>query len=244
MIALRITLGAMLLLWGAPADAQNRQNIVVIMVDDMAQHMLNRMPLTRNVLASPGITFNQAIDEFALCCPSRVTFLLGKYAHNHGVEANSGSRGGWSRFRSQEGQTIAVKLQNAGYRTAMIGKYVNGYPNSSAPLHVPPGWNTWVALRQVTQMQDSGIIRNGVRQNLSGYQTDALAMEARNFITSASDANVPFFVWLSFSAPHMPATPAARHANLFASVRAPRTPAFNEPNVSDKHDQRSDCRGR
>ena len=42
------------------------------------------------MLGNPGITFNQAIDEFALCCPSRVTFLLGKYAHNHGVEANSG----------------------------------------------------------------------------------------------------------------------------------------------------------
>jgi arylsulfatase A-like enzyme len=118
----------------------------------------------------------------------------------------------------------------------MIGNYVNGYPNTGAPLHVPPGWNNWVALQRNAhnRMQDPGIIRNGVRQNLSGYQTDALAVEARNFITSASDANVPFFVWLSFSAPHMPATPAARHANLFASVRAPRTPAFNEPNVSDK----------
>jgi N-acetylglucosamine-6-sulfatase len=223
------------LVWADMAQAQ-RPNIVVVMVDDMAQHMLNRMPLTRNVLASRGITFNQAVDEFALCCPSRVTFLLGKYAHNHGVEANGGSRGGWSRFRSQEGQTIAVKLRNAGYRTAMIGDYVNNYPSSSAPLHVPPGWSTWVALTQDTerQMQNSPIIRNGVRENLSGYQTDALAVEARNFITSASDANVSFFVWLSFTAPHMPATPAARHANLFASERAPRTPAFNEPNVSDK----------
>jgi N-acetylglucosamine-6-sulfatase len=120
------------LVWPDMAQAQ-RPNIVVVMVDDMAQHMLNRMPLTRNVLASRGITFNQAVDEFALCCPSRVTFLLGKYAHNHGVEANGGSRGGWSRFRSQEGQTIAVKLRNAGYRTAMIGDYVNNYPSSSAP---------------------------------------------------------------------------------------------------------------
>ena len=236
MSALRLMLGAMLLLWSTHAYAQNGPNIFVIMVDDMAQHMLNCLPLTRNVLGNPGITFNQAIDEFALCCPSRVTFLLGKYAHNHGVEANSGSRGGWSRFRSQEGQTIAVKLRNAGYRTAMIGDYVNNYPSSSAPLHVPPGWNTWVALLQDAErrMQNSPIIRNGVRQNLSGYQTDALAREARNFITSASDAAVPFFVWLSFTAPHMPATPAARHANLFAGVSAPRTPAFNEQNVSDK----------
>jgi arylsulfatase A-like enzyme len=226
----------MLLLWSTHAYAQNRPNIVVIMVDNMAQHMLNRMPLTRNALGGAGITFNQAIDEFALCCPSRATFLLGKYAHNHGVEANSGSRGGWSRFRPQEGQTIAVKLRNGGYRTAMIGKYINNYPSTSAPLHVPPGWSTWVALTQTlnTQVQNSPIIRNGVRQNLSGYQTDALAMEARNFITAASDANVPFFLWLSFSAPHLPATPATRHANLFASERYPRTSAFNEQNVSDK----------
>ena len=225
------------LVWAGMAQAQH-PNILVVMLDDMAQHMLNRMPLTRNVVGSAGITFNQAIDEFALCCPSRVTFLLGKYAHNHGVEANSGSRGGWRRFRSQEGQTIAVKLRNGGYRTAMIGKYVNNYPDPSAPVHVPPGWNTWVALLQDPErrMENSPIIRNGVRQNLSGYQTDGLAVEARNFITSASDANMPFFLWLSFSAPHMPATPAARHANLFAGVSAPHTPAFNEQNVSDKPD--------
>jgi arylsulfatase A-like enzyme len=174
MKTLRFLLSTMLLLGSSHVYAQNQLNIVVIMVDDMAQHMLSRMPLTRNVLASPGITFNQAIDEFALCCPSRVTFLLGKYAHNHGVEANSGSRGGWSRFRTQEGQTVAVKLRNVGYRTAMIGNYVNGYPNTGAPLHVPPGWNNWVALQRNAhnRMQDPGIIRNGVRQNLSGWVSD------------------------------------------------------------------------
>ena len=221
------------LVWAGMAQAQH-PNIVVIMVDDMAQHMLNRTPLIRNVLGNAGTTFNQAIDEFALCCPSRATFLLGEYAHNHGIEANIGARGGWLRFRSQEGQTIAVKLQNAGYRTAMIGKYVNGYPDRSAPRHVPPGWDNWVALRDFHDMSDSPIVRNGVLENLSGYQTDVMTAEAQNFITSTSQANVPFFVWLSFSAPHQPSTPAARHANLFANVSAPRTPAFNEQDVSDK----------
>ena len=90
MNALRLVLGALLLLWSTHADAQDKPNIVVIMVDDMAQHLLNHAPLTRNVLGNAGITFNQAIDEFALCCPSRVTFLLGEYAHNHGVETNRG----------------------------------------------------------------------------------------------------------------------------------------------------------
>ena len=225
------------LVWAGMAQAQH-PNIVVIMLDDMAQHMLNRMPLTRNVLGSPGIAFNQAIDEFALCCPSRVTFLLGKYAHNHHVELNSAPSGGFQKFRPLQGQTIAVRLQGVGYRTAMIGKYVNQYPAPNDQLHVPPGWDNWVALlRNVSEVTtNSQINRNGVRGRLSGYQTDALAAEARNFITETVADNESFFVWLSFSAPHMPANPASRHANLFASERAPRTPAFNEQNISDKPD--------
>jgi N-acetylglucosamine-6-sulfatase len=211
-------------------------NIVVIMVDDMPAHMLAQMPLTRSAIGSAGVTFNQAFTEFSLCCPSRVTFLLGQYAHNHHVESNIAPGGGFQKFRPLQGQTIAVRLQGAGYRTAMIGKYVNQYPAPDDPLHVPPGWNNWVSLlRNVSEITtNSQINRNGMRGRLSGYQTDALATEARNFITQSVTANTSFFVWLSFSAPHMPATPASRHAELFASAAAPRTAAFNETNVSDK----------
>jgi N-acetylglucosamine-6-sulfatase len=230
----------MLLIWLAILSAASAHaagpNIVVVMVDDMPAHMLAQMPLTRNAIGGAGVTFNQAFTEFSLCCPSRVTFLLGQYAHNHHVESNIAPRGGFQKFRPLQGQTIAVRLQGVGYRTAMIGKYVNQYPSASDPLHVPPGWNHWVALLRNPSdpITNSPINRNGVRGNLSGYQTDALATEARNFITEAVTANASFFVWLSFSAPHMPATPASRHANLFASARAPRTAAFNETDVSDK----------
>jgi N-acetylglucosamine-6-sulfatase len=229
---LAISLG---LLWAAAAHSA-APNVVVVMVDDMPAHMLAQMPLTRSVIGSAGVTFNQSFTEFALCCPSRVTFLLGRYAHNHKVESNIAPRGGFAKFKPLEGQTIAMRLQDAGYRTAMIGRYVNQYPASNAPLYVPPGWTTWVALLRNPwePMTNSPINRNGVRGNLSGYQTDALAAEARNFITQAVNANQPFFVWLTITAPHMPATPAARHANLFSSSRAPRTPAFNEADVSDK----------
>jgi arylsulfatase A-like enzyme len=230
------TLGfSLVLLWAATAHAV-QPNIVVVMVDDMPAHMLAQMPLTRSAIGNAGVTFNRAFTEFSLCCPSRVTFLLGKYAHNHHVESNIAPGGGFQKFKPLEGQTIAVRLQGAGYRTALVGKYVNQYPSSTDTLYVPPGWTHWAALFRNAdqQMTNSAINRNGQRGNLSGYQTDALALEARNFIAASASANKPFFLLFTPSAPHMPATPAPRHATLFASATAPRTPAFNESNVSDK----------
>jgi N-acetylglucosamine-6-sulfatase len=236
-LRLRLTILATLLALLSAATAQAaKPNIIVVMVDDMPAHMLAQMPLTRSAIGSVGVRFGQAFTEFSLCCPSRVTFLLGKYAHNHHVESNIAPSGGFSKFKPLESQTIAVRLQGAGYRTALVGKYVNQYPSSNDTLYVPPGWTHWAALFRGAdqQMTNSPFNRNGQRLNLSGYQTDALAAEARNFIAASVSANKPFFLLLTPSAPHMPATPAPRHATLFASATAPRTPAFNESNVSDK----------
>ena len=156
---LAISLG---LLWAAAAHSAT-PNVVVVMVDDMPAHMLAQMPLTRSAIGSAGITFGQAFTEFSLCCPSRATFLLGKYAHNHHVESNVAPSGGFSKFKPLESQTIAVQLQGAGYRTALVGKYVNQYPASNDTLYVPPGWTHWAALFRTAdqQMTNSPINRNG-----------------------------------------------------------------------------------
>ncbi|HEY9151941.1 MAG TPA: sulfatase, partial [Anaerolineales bacterium] len=71
-------------------------------------------------------------------------------------------------------------------------------------------------------------------QGQNDYMTDVLSQKADDFIrTSASDSH-PFFLYLATYAPHEPATPSPRDASLFSDLTAPRTPSFNEADVSDK----------
>ena len=78
------------------------------------------------------MTFTNSFVNFSLCCPSRATFLTGQYAHNHRVlEQRRRPPGGFAAFeRLHATNNLAVWLQDAGYRTALIGKYLNGYQRS------------------------------------------------------------------------------------------------------------------
>ena len=78
--------------------------------------------------------------------PFASTTLTGQYAHNSSILTNSGPLGGYRTFHSTELEkiTVAVDLQRAGYRTALLGKYLNGYPTDVVKqTYVPPGWNYW-----------------------------------------------------------------------------------------------------
>jgi N-acetylglucosamine-6-sulfatase len=81
-----------------------------------------------------------------VCCPSRATILTGRYSHTTGVYFNRGPHGGWQSFKPSESATIATALDALGYRTALIGKYLNGYTGDG--LYVPPGWDRWFAFAQ------------------------------------------------------------------------------------------------
>lgn len=161
--------------------------------------------------------------------------LRGQYAHNHGVLVNSGAMGGYDRFRElgRESSTIATWLQSAGYMTAFLGKYMNGYPDF--PTHVPEGWDEWFAV--LDKFFDFRVSENGRIVEYHGpenYETDVLASKAAEFIRQAAAAEAPFFIYIATHAPHAPANPAPRHAGEFAGLTAPRSPSFNEEDVSDK----------
>ena len=123
--------------WKSPAD---RPNIVFVLTDDLDYASAQKMPQIRSQLIEQGASFENAFVSFPLCCPSRATMLTGRYAHNHGVASTEPPNGGFEKFREQglEEDTIAVRLQEEGYRTALFGKYLNHYPGND-PAHVPSG---------------------------------------------------------------------------------------------------------
>ena len=106
--------------------------------------LLRYMPHVQ-AMQRDGLTFNNYFVSDSLCCPSRSSIFTGNFPHDTDVFSNVGRRGGFREFydRGEEQHTFAVALQNAGYRTAMMGKYLNGYGQQQgqrprAAVHVRP----------------------------------------------------------------------------------------------------------
>lgn len=227
------------------ATAAERPNVVVIMTDDQDASSMRVMRGVERQLAGKGTTFSNAFATFPLCCPSRATFLTGQYGHNHGVMSNHPPEGGYSAF--DDSGTLPVAMRRAGYRTGYVGKYLNGYQAQARqdPSTIPPGWSYWHALvggrMYKYGMNDNGRLRHYGRR-ARNYQTDVLARYSRHFIRQASRGRRPFFLSLMTFAPHtetgrrLAPNPrsAPRHRGAFSRARLPRSPSFDEADVSDK----------
>lgn len=203
-------------------------NIIILLTDDQRWDTLPYMPIVQSELMAQGITFHNAFATTPLCCPSRASILTGQYASRHGVHENEPPNGGFTAF--DDSATLATWLQAAGYRTALIGKYLNQY-NS---LYIPPGWDEWVAFGSQPGYFDFALNENG-QQFFYGdgeYSTDVLAQKAVDFIAGSNGQ--PFFLYWSSWAPHLPATPAGRHNGYHANLPPWRPPNYYEANVSDK----------
>jgi arylsulfatase A-like enzyme len=186
----------------APPAAPARPDIVVILTDDMRSSDWVALPMTAALVG--GAVFPEFIYPTPMCAPSRATLLTGQYAHNHGVLENSGPTGGWSAFRAHEGHTIATALDAAGYHTALVGKYLNGYTRQDP---TPPGWDDW------------GQLIAAPRDVHGEYVTDIVRDRALAAIAHAGSE--PLFLIAAFGAPHEPAIPAERHRNAFPDVSPP-----------------------
>jgi N-acetylglucosamine-6-sulfatase len=236
---------------GAPAKAhelsraatgEQPPSIVFILTDDQRWDSMEMdghrvMPIVDQVLGSQGMTLERYFLSIGLCCPSRTSIMRGQYATHTGVYSNEGYFGGFSAFQRNKDDlsNIATWLHGAGYRTGMIGKFLNGYGNRLAPI-VPPGWDTWNALTD-TDYFDFAESVNGVLTKFPSpiYQTDKLGEQAIDFITTTPE-QTPLFLWWAPHAPHGPATPAPEDEDAEAcSWLLPfRPPSFDEPDVSDK----------
>ncbi|MBX3692059.1 sulfatase [Dokdonella sp.] len=228
--------GLLALGFGLGAAMASPPNLVVLMADDLDETTFNRalelglLPAIDSILRAGGLRFDESFVSNPLCCPSRATFLTGRYSHNHGVlnitwkgEDPSGS---FAAFDDRE--HIGTWLQRAGYRTGLIGKFLNGYgyvPPRNCPAcdpmrYVPPGWNDWQVLPDYGEhngvpgigyagaycMYHYTINDNGNLVSHGGsdadYQTDVIAARAAGFVAGYATDPRPFFLWLAPLAPH------------------------------------------
>jgi arylsulfatase A-like enzyme len=219
----------------------NRPNIVLVLTDDLSWNLLPYMP---HVLAMErrGETFSNYFVTDSLCCPSRASIFTGRFPHDTKIYSNNSPEGGFIKFhdRGEELDTFATSLQRQGYRTALMGKYLNGYEpedieeGNSAP-YVPPGWSEW-------DVAGDGYPEFNYKLNSDGhihhyghapgeYLTDVLARKGRRFISASARRHVPFMLEIATFAPHEPFVPAPRDAHDFPGLTAPRNPAFDAANT-------------
>jgi N-acetylglucosamine-6-sulfatase len=219
----------------ASAQAAQKPNIIFIITDDMRYDDLKYMPKTRSALQKKGMSFKNAFVSNPLCCPSRATIMRGQYAHNTGVWRNSIS-GGWGAYhkKGRERDNVATRLDAAGYRTGLFGKYLNGYRTT----HVPEGWDRWFADVGKPGYYGYDINDNGTKKHFgkgaNDYSTDVLRNNTLAFIGTSAAQGKPFFAYVAPYAPHYPATPAPGDRHTHDGSKAPRPPSFNERDVSDK----------
>jgi N-acetylglucosamine-6-sulfatase len=217
------------------SGSSKHPNVVFLLTDDLDAAEVSRMPNLQHLIGDEGATFERYYASVSLCCPSRSTTLRGQYSHNTGVKTNGGTNGGFETAHRLgiEDSTIGTWMQSAGYRTAYIGKYLNGYPNTVADTYVPPGWDEFASAAlghpyseyRYTLNDNGTLVQYGTKP--SDYGTDVYMGKANSFITSSSAEKKPFFLYLNTYAPHQPATPAPQDVGKFAGAQAPRTPNFN-----------------
>lgn len=224
------------------AGSKAKPNIVLVLTDDLDAAEIQFMPKLKALITDQGLTFSNYSVAMSLCCPSRATTLRGQYPHNTQILGNSLPTGGFQKFfqLGEEKSTIAVWLQAAGYQTMLAGKYLNGYPQQSNPTYIPAGWSEWYSAMKGNPYSEFNYTLNENGKAVAygnkpeDYGTDVYVGKTVDFIQRNAKTSSPFFVYLAPYAPHAPYTPATRHTNLFAGVKAPRTPNYNEADVTDK----------
>jgi N-acetylglucosamine-6-sulfatase len=222
-LAALVALGAGLAWPISDVRADRRPNVIVVLTDDQRADTFGAMPWLAGELArsdSGWVTFPDAFTNTPLCCPARASLLTGRYARHTGVEDNDDGA------NLDESSTLATWLHEAGYRTGLIGKYLNRYPFGRLP-YVPAGWDRFVAKRNQsgeTVYRNFRAVEQGSQVFVREYATDWLADKAVGYVRTAPSGR-PFFLLFAPSAPHPPWIPAARHEGTTGGLSAEEAPS-------------------
>jgi N-acetylglucosamine-6-sulfatase len=240
------------------ATAPSRPNIVVVNTDDQRFDSLYAclaappdgrtpptgsrcpMPGVRDDLIAHGVTFAESFVTTALCCPSRASLFTGLYAHHTGVLTNAKPTGGFSAFRNLQGSTLATWLHRAGYRTSLVGKYLNQYDTCErVPVcRVPPGWDDWHAeMDEGDAAYTNFTLAESIGQGEAtattypspDYSTTVLGEKAVAFVKDAltNHPGRPLFLYYAPFAPHPAAVPAPGDEQGFDGMPDWRPPSWN-----------------
>jgi N-acetylglucosamine-6-sulfatase len=238
-------LAALLLPPPVPAEAKQRPNVVMVVTDDQAlsQYDERTMPRTRRLLGERGTTFTEAIVSTPLCCPSRATMITGQYGHNNGVLRNN-----YVDLQAKN-NTLPVWLDEEGYTTIHVGKYMNRYADAVRPnTEVAPGWDEWHSVTAPHyfryELQVNGRAKSyGKRPE--DYLGRVLTERSVRMVKTYAPKRKPFYLQLDHFAPHDDAgvdpgrcgdgpVPDPVDYDRFAGEPLPAPVSFDEADVSDK----------
>ncbi len=205
---------------GRPAGAP--PNLIVVLADDQAAKAIGALG-HYPFFATPGMDrlvhegahFANAFVTTSLCSPARASLLTGCYAHSHGVYFNDVAD------PPAHLPQFPALLQQAGYRTAFIGKWHMAAGASAEPR---PGFDHWLSFPGQGEYEDPLLNDNGTLRRESGYLTDLLTTHAERWITE--NAHRPFCLILAHKTVHDPRTPAPRHLDAFPDATLPEPASF------------------
>lgn len=224
-----------------------KPNILFILCDDLGYADVGfngskdiQTPNLDN-LAKNGTIFTSAYVAHPFCGPSRASLMTGVYAHKIGAQFNL------PRNNIPAGKGISKKetfiskvLQEAGYFTGIVGKWHLGVDKRFTPNE--RGFDDFYGFlggghkyfpkeykAAYKRQKKNGIVpvwdyldplqHNGVEVDETEYMTDALSREASRFITDASKKDNPFFLYLSYNAPHTPLEAKEEDLKLFQHIK-------------------------
>lgn len=220
-LAAELFFAGMTIRQAAPAGAaESRPNIVIIVTDDQRySNTMRVMPSTRRLFWKGGVRMTNGFTTTPLCCPARASIMTGRYAHNHQVFTTKPGQA----EKLEQGSTVQRYLHDAGYQTALFGKYLNNW-DISLP---PPYFDNW-SMIQMPAADPRGFYTGGT-WNVQGdvrsvwkYSTDYLAQSALGFVDDMESRDQkPWMLYLGTPAAHGPAIPEREY-------RDSRVPEFKQ----------------
>lgn len=195
-----------------------KPNIIFIFTDDLAYqaisaygHGLNQTPNIDRI-AKGGMLFDRCVVTNSICGPSRATILTGKYSHMNGFYRNE--RGDFDGSQ----QTFPKLFQQAGYQTAIIGKWHLG--------SAPTGFDHWEVMVNQGSYYNADFLSKDGKTIAPGYSTDVVREKSIDWLDKQRDKSKPFLLMMQFKAPHREWEPGPDHMNMYDDHVFPEPPTL------------------